>query len=160
MAKLVRSGEGLRSLKVRVKELEKLNVFIGWLESAQYDDGTPVAGVAAVHEFGSPKMNIPPRPFFRVAIADNKDKWSELLRKGAKQIINGNATAEQVMELLGLKASGDVKIAIKGVSQPALKQSTIDARASKKAGGGSIGNLSKPLVEEAIMINSVTYEVQ
>ncbi len=160
MARVVRSGEGIESLNIRIAELNKLNVFVGWLESAKYDDGTPVAGVAAVHEYGSPKMNIPPRPFMRPAIADNKSEWMNIIKQGARAILRGESTAEQVLELLGLKASGDVKIAIKNVTQPALQASTVASKARKKADGKSIGNLNKPLVEEAIMINSVTYEVK
>ena len=160
MARVVRSGEGIEVMKLRVKELEKLNLFVGWLESAKYDGGTPVAGVAAVHEYGSPKMNIPPRPFMRPAIADNKSEWLKIIEQGARAIINGKSTANQVLELLGLKASGDVKVAIKNVTEPSLQAETVASKARKKADGKTIGSLNKPLVEEAIMINSVTYEVK
>ena len=72
--------KGMRSLQARLKNISKSyesnkQVRAGFLEGATYPDGTPVALVAAVHEFGAPAKNIPARPFFRAAIAQNKDKW-------------------------------------------------------------------------------------
>jgi hypothetical protein len=44
---------------------------VGFMENADpYPDGTPVALVAAVQEFGSPSNGIPPRPFMRPAVAE------------------------------------------------------------------------------------------
>lgn len=63
------------------------------------------------------------------------------------------------MDLLGTKIVGDLKVAIKSVNAPALQPATIDARRRKKANKTRIGNLTKPLVEEAIMINSITHLV-
>lgn len=161
MATVTRKGGiGIKELKSRVEELNRLKAFVGWLESAKYDDGTPVAGVAAVHEYGSTIQGIPPRPFLRTATEDNQETWKKIIEKGAKDILNGNSSANDVMELLGLKITGDIKTAIKGVTTPALKQSTVDAKRRKKADGKAIGNLTKPLIEEAIMINTVTHEVQ
>lgn len=161
MAKIRRTGGiGVAEMRKRIDELNKLKAFAGWLESAMYDDGTPVAGVAAVHEYGSVIRGIPPRPFLRTATEDNKASWSKILEQGAKSILAGRSTAYDVMTLLGLKIEGDIKKAIKSVTTPALQQSTIDARKRKKANGEKIGNLTKPLVEEAIMINTVTHEVQ
>ncbi len=162
MAKLVRKsgGIGFEQLKIRVNELEKLKVFVGWLESAKYDDNTPVAGVAAVHEFGSPIKGIPPRPFIRTTQDEQKDAWIALIRNGAKAILNGKATADQVIELLGLKASADIKKKIASINEPALKQSTINAKRRKLADQKTVGALDKPLVETGIMINSITHEAR
>lgn len=161
MAKITKTGGiGVDELRKRIDELDKLSAFVGWLESAKYDDGTPVAGIAAVHEYGSPKMNIPPRPFMRTAKQDNFDSWRNIVKYGAKQILLGRSSAKNVMEMLGLKIEGDIKLAIKSVSSPALKPATIEAKRRKKADGKKIGNLTKPLVEEAIMLNTVTHEVK
>ena len=39
--------------------------YVGIDNGAQYEDGTSVALVAVVHEYGSPSRNIPARPLFR-----------------------------------------------------------------------------------------------
>lgn len=140
---------GYEDLKVRIEELNKLKAFVGWLDSAKYDDNTPVAGVAAVHEFGSVRRSIPPRPFFRVAIEENYDKWMDIIKEGAKGILRGEFTAEQVMELIGLTSSGDVKNAIVAVDTPPLSPQTI----AKKGH-------ADPLRDTGLMLATLTYEVR
>ncbi len=54
----------LKRLQKALSAADKSDLQVGWFESAKYDDGTPVAGVAAIQEFGSAKNRIPPRPFF------------------------------------------------------------------------------------------------
>ena len=153
-------GIGIATLKERIADLNRFKTFVGWLESAMYDDNTPVAGIAAVHEYGSVLRGIPPRPFLRTATEESKEEWKAIIRHGAKSILNGSMTSHQVVEILGLKISGDIKKAIKNVTSPELAQSTIEARLRKKADGKTIGNLDKPLVETSIMLNTVTYEAR
>ena len=153
-------GIGYEQLRIRIAELERLSVFVGWLESAKYDDGTPVAGVAAVHEFGSPSRGIPPRPFMRNTQAEKKQAWVNIIRNGAQAIMRGQATADQVANLLGLKASGDIRQTISTITEPELKESTIAAKRRKLADTATTGSLDKPLVETGLMINSLTYEVR
>ena len=43
------------------------SVEIGFLSGATYPSGVSVALVASVHEWGAPRRNIPPRPFFGVS---------------------------------------------------------------------------------------------
>ena len=57
-----------RALDRIAKNLSKAaSVEIGFAENATYPDGTSVALVAALNEFGTGK--IPPRPFFRNMVA-------------------------------------------------------------------------------------------
>ena len=158
---MIRKGKGIGfdEFKSRVAELDKFNVVIGWLSSAKYSDGVYIAGVAAVNEHGSSTKGIPPRPFLRPAANDNKDSWKAIVRSAAISILKKGSTAEQALDALGLKVSGDIKKAIVNVTSPALKQSTIESRKRRRADGKTTGNLSKPLIDEGIMINSINYEV-
>lgn len=161
MAKVIRKkGDvSFKELKRRIAELDKLRVFVGWLESAKYDDNTPVAGVAAVHEYGSPTRNIPPRPYLRPTQDEKMQEWRNLLESGAKAILRGEQTAYNVMDAIGLSMAGDIKVAIKNVTSPPLEPETIQARLRKKADGKTIGNLSKPLVDSTILITTATHYV-
>jgi len=53
----------------------KQTLQVGFLPKATYPDGTSVAMVAAIQEFGAPAKGIPPRPFFRTMIAKDSPKW-------------------------------------------------------------------------------------
>lgn len=131
----------------------------GWFESAKYPDGTPVAYVATIQEFGSPKNSIPPRPFMRPTLAEKSGEWKALALRGAKAMARGNETIGTVMEKLGSKAAGDIRKTISNVNSPALKDATIKARLSKRANKKTVGNLTKPLVDTGLMLSTCTHKV-
>lgn len=54
MVKVTRQNpQVFQQLAARFKQLDGLQVRAGWFESTKYEDGTPVAGIAAVQEFGA-----------------------------------------------------------------------------------------------------------
>lgn len=150
MAKLIRQNQkAFETIVSQIKELEGKQVQAGWFASAVYYDGTPVAYVASIQEFGSPANNIPPRPFMRPAVAQNKNAWLALMQQGAKAIIRGGQTLGQVMGKLGQRASDDIAKSIEAVDSPPLKPATIRRK-----------GFAKPLVDSGIMLQSVTYVVE
>jgi hypothetical protein len=54
-------GPQRQALEAATKSLNGAQARVGWFASAVYEGGQPVAGVAAVHEYGSPEKKIPPR---------------------------------------------------------------------------------------------------
>lgn len=120
------------------------SVSVGFMESATYPDGTPVAAVAFWNEFGGPHR--PPRPFFRGMIAKESPSWSNKMAKLAKVT---DYDGPRVLGLMGEDISGALKQSINDLDSPALAPSTIAAK-----------GFSKPLIETSHMLNSVTYEVK
>jgi len=120
-----------------------------------YGDGTPVAYVAAIQEFGSPKNNIPPRSFMRSTISEQHKKWIKTFGKAMERM-----SAEQALELVGAQAAGDVQEMITSIQTPPLSPTTIHARQRKMADGKTVGNLTKPLVETALLLASIKSVVQ
>lgn len=143
------------NLKVILNGLKDKSAKVGWFESAKYEDGTPVAYVATIQEFGAPSQSIPARPFIRPAIKENEKSWSSIAESGARAVLRGVATTGDVMEAIGGKAAADIQNAITQVKTPALKDSTIAARLRKRADGKTVGNLTKPLVDSGLMLASV-----
>lgn len=169
-----RQVNNVSRLVTALRELDGVRGKTGWFETAKYTDGTPVAYVATIQEFGSGP--IPPRPFMRPTVAEQKDVWLGLLGDGAKRVLSGGATASQVMEAVALKAAGDVAKTISRIQTPPLSILTLMARASKGAvtgktlgkferelykGPPNLGAVSrKPLVWTGQMIQSVTGVVE
>lgn len=114
--------------------LGQLQTKVGWFESAEYPDGTPVALIAAVQEYGSPGKKIPPRPFLRPTIAAEVPKWKKIIKDGTTAMLKGKLSPEQVMEGVGLQAQGDFKRTIAKLTTPALADSTIRGRKRKVVG--------------------------
>lgn len=123
-------------------------VNVGVPEGKREEDGTPVAMIAAVHEFGSPSQGIPERPFLRVAIQRNRQKYVRLNRINLVKMLRGQATVDQALGRLGEMAKGDVQTEIRsGVFTP-LKEAT------KKRKGSS-----RPLIDTGQMVQSIAWEL-
>lgn len=144
---VTRTGPGLKNVAAMVNGLDGLEGKVGWLESAHYKDGTPVAYVATIHEFGT--EHIPARPFMRPTVDNHGAEWMDLLAQGARASANGGMEPRAVLELVVLKAAGDVAKAIQAVTSPALSPVTV-----KRKGH------SKPLIDTGQMFQSVTGTVE
>ena len=153
--KITQDNSGSEALEKLADQIKKSKLEVGFFESAIYPDGTPVAYVAATHEFGNPAEYIPSRPFFRNAISQN-DGWKPLATKAMSAVVEGRIELNQALNQMGLKMAADVKDSITDGSYEALKQSTLDARQSRKR---TQGVASKPLIDTGQMLQSVTYAV-
>ena len=181
MARVVRKNKGVMvELMKRIKELDASKLQVGVFESAKYEDGTPVAGVAAVQELGSPKMGIPPRPFFRTTAEEKKGEWAESFERAASAILDGTVTPEDALDRIGLQVAGQVKTKITQIQEPALSPVTLHLRKLKQQGieitGATVndakrkaakgegldtsGVSTKPLVDDGILLNSITHRVE
>lgn len=137
--------------KITSKKLE-----VGFFEHSAYEDGTPVAGVASVQEFGSVANNIPPRPFFNPTLEDNEKKYAKIMAKNFENILEGKTNTSQALGQIGEFVKGDIQESIRAVTSPTLSKRTIAARAKKNSKGKAS---AKPLVDTGLMIQSVDYEV-
>lgn len=154
-------GPGAERLKTLLDGLNTGKVGkVGFFPSAKYEDGTPVAYVAAIQEFGYPEGGIPPRSFMRTTMEAQQGEWKAVAKQGAKAVVAGNATGDQVLEAIGLKAAGDIRKTIATISTPALQESTVAARMRARADKKTVGNLTKPLVDSGILLGSVTHAVE
>ena len=153
---------GLARLNQAIKDLNKLDLQVGWFDSARYDDedNTPVAQVAIDNEFGVPSEKIPPRPFLRPTVEKHQSEWKTIASIGIKRILDDKATAKDAMNILGLAISGQIRVAITRVTQPRLAPITIAHRLNERADKQTIGLLDKPLIFEGILLNSTSYIVQ
>ena len=58
------------------EEFEGMVAQIGFPSGINYEDGTSVAYVAAIQEFGAPAVGIPARPFIQPTVKEKKDTWT------------------------------------------------------------------------------------
>lgn len=133
LAKIVQSTEG------------HPRVSVGFLRDATYPDGTSVAMVATVQEFGGGN-NIPPRPFFRYMVAEKSGNWPDAVRLNLKAT---DYDAHRTLDRMGQGIKGELQQSIKDTNDPPLAPATI-----KRKG------FSKPLIDTSVMINSVDYRVE
>jgi hypothetical protein len=128
---------------------------VGWFPGSRYEDGTPVAQVAATQEFGSPRKGIPPRLGMRQTIKAKRRQWGVLAKILSRRVLRGEITKPQLLEQLSLVAEGDFKITIKNVTSPPLKDSTVRSRLAQRKKKGVTGSLTKPLIFSNTLLNTL-----
>jgi hypothetical protein len=121
------------------------SVRVGFLETATYPDGTPVAMIAAIQNWGAPKVNIPPRPFFSNMIIDKQKEWPKAIA-GLLQKHNGDAY--KALDEAGAAIAGQLRQSIVDTNSPPLSPITIRRK-----------GFDKPLVDTGHMLNSIDHEV-
>jgi hypothetical protein len=122
------------------------SVDVGFMRGATYPDGTSVALVAAINEYGRSKVGQPPRPFFRNMIAAKQKEWGPAT---AKLLVAHQYDAKAVLTAVGEAVEGQLKASIDEFVSPPLKPSTIAAK-----------GFDKPLIDTGEMRKSVTYQVR
>ena len=150
MAKVTRvPGDARKRLEKALASIEGRAGRVGWFDSAKYPDGTPVAYIASIHTFGYPPKNIPMRLDLRGLSDERQSEWARIARFAAKKVIAGEVTADEMLELLGAAAEGDIRKLIASVQLPELAASTKAARARRMgiAVEALTGTGAKPLVE-------------
>ena len=145
---------------------------VGFLEGATYSDGTPVAMIAAIQNFGAPSRGIPPRPFFSNMIAKDSSAWPDQLAALLKM---NDMDARKSLTMMGEGMVGQLRQSIVDTNDPPnspvtnlLKQrfpmggqtfaDVLKARADVKA--GVTAPAGKPLVQSGHLLNSIDSEVK
>lgn len=117
----------------------------------EYEDGTSVAYVAAIQEFGAPAASIPPRPFLRPTVAEDKDKWVKFVASKIPDVQSGKITADTVLLGVGAIAIADIQSTIASINSPPLSPVTVLLRKWKKQGrkvtGKTVGEAAKAVAD-------------
>ena len=147
----VTGGHNLKRITERaLRAVGVRDIEVGFFETAKYEDGTPVAAVAAWNEFGTQRgddQHIPERPFFRQGLAEAEEKVAEHLAEH----VDGETlrVTETLGDELGEIVAGEIVQRIVDLREPENAPST-------KAAKGS----SNPLIDTGTMRTAVTYKVE
>lgn len=149
---------------------------IGWPQGKQYPDGTPVAYIAAIQNFGMPERGLPPRPMLKPTVEENQARWANILKDLTKHVANGDMDAFEALDGVGRVAAADLQVKIAQINEPALSPVTVLLRKWRKQGrtitgktvgeaaaaiaaGTDPGSDNKPLNDTGYLIASVSHGV-
>lgn len=138
---LIRQGSLDQALN-RLVSSKQQHVKVGILDNSKYPDGTSVATVAFMNEYGTAK--IPPRPFFRQTISEQKSNWTKL----AKDAIRMGYSIEHTLGLVGAQMQSDIQYSIMTWTTPPNAPYTV----MKKG-------VNAPLRHTLLMHDSIKFEV-
>lgn len=118
----------------------------GFFPEAEYPDGTKVAMVAAIQNYGAPARNIPPRPFFTNMVRQGEREWPKVLLSSIKA---RNYDIKLALTDLGHEMEGELRQSIQQTNSPPLRPATIKRKGHPK-----------PLVDTGRMFDSVVSKVE
>lgn len=111
------------------------------------ESGINLAGVAAIHEFGSKDGKIPKRSFMRSWLDKKKKEINKFKLKEYNKIIDCTSDIKMALMRLGEFAQGGIKETIIDLKSPPLNIKTIQKKKS-----------SSPLIDTGRMLNSVRHQ--
>lgn len=120
------------------------------------EKGTPnPAGVTKPH-----MIVIPPRPFMKPSVEDNKEDFIEQTRQISRKFLNVQISEKQAAEMIGMEAAGNIKKAIAKVNAPPLARQPFDEKKSGYADRSITGALTKPLVGSGHLLETVDSQAE
>jgi hypothetical protein len=128
--------EGIAKRAGKAKTLD-----VGFMSGATYPDGTPVAMVAAIQNYGAPAAGIPARPFFSNMVREKSPGWGESLGEVLK---DNDYDSDAALKAMGLGIEDQLQQAIRDTNSPALAEATVDRK-----------GFNKPLIDTGHLLNSV-----
>lgn len=157
-AKVRVTRDGLSKLLSRVEALTKSEVLVGIPAGPERDnDGWLItnAELGYIHEFGSPAMNIPARPFLIPGVVDARDKIAAALGAGARKALSSApGPADAALTRAGIIAQTSVQMKITTGPFVPLAPATV----AKRRAYGHMG--TKPLIELGEMRRAVQFVIQ
>lgn len=122
-------------------------------------DGVSAVELAAIHEFGAPKANIPERSFLRRTLHERANDLEKVMGNLAKQVVDGTITMEVALNQLGAVASSWVKntIAENRVTPPTGDEQN---RRKNLRAGQPPDAPTTTLVDTGRMMNAITWLVK
>lgn len=150
------NGSKLKDKLRKIAALDDLELKVGFFENARYPDGTPVAYVGYLNEYGG---HNPPRPFMKRTAQRRMKNWARGVAKNIRRA--DRASLKRAYEMAGQVAVGDVKRTIKDWPPGGNAPSTVRAKARRARSGKNLVpiNPETVLIDTGKMISSVAYEV-
>lgn len=125
---------------------------VGFLQRAKYSDGTPVAMVAAIQDFGAPNRGIPPTGFFRAVPKEHASEWGGQF---AKIFRASKWKTSEALKVMGFLIKRQVQDSIINTNSPALSPVTLllrkwrVANPSLKVTGETVGKAARAVADGA-----------
>jgi hypothetical protein len=98
---------------------------------------------------------IPPRPFMKPSVEDNKEDFVGQIEIISRQFLKGEISEQKAADKIGEAAAGNIKKAIAKVNAPPLKASTVRRKRNQYADKSVTGALTKPLIGSGHLLESV-----
>ena len=142
--------KGGQQLRLAIENVVKVRggAKVGWFQNAKYANGTSIAQVAVINEYGGIVNNsaIPARPFMRTAFQNHNKEWGAIIANVLKR--GDYSNTKQALEIGSIRASSDIQDSILNGNWIPNAPLTV-----------KIKGFNRPLIDTSIMLKTVTYEI-
>lgn len=154
----VRRQSNEKQVRAVLEAAAKIQTRVGFFANQTYNDGTPVAYVATIQEFGYGP--IPSRSFMRLTATVKAAEWAQNVRGALASALKAGSVEKLINNFaqVGAVAAADISYTISQINQPMLAPATLKARQSRQASSAKTVSI-KPLVDSGKLIQSPTYAV-
>lgn len=147
-------------------------VIEGLTENASHVDvgvhsvsGEELVVIASANEFGAHIPNsafgdvtIPPRPYIRSAVDDNRSRYERLAASELNAVLDGRKGVREALALIGLEMETDIKKRIVDLKEPANAPATLHPSVGGVNPSGKKSD--NPLVDTGNLLGSIRYVVK
>jgi phage gpG-like protein len=138
-------------LEKLIKELHSnVHVKIGILGAASYDNGATIAGIGAVHEFGSLSENIPKWSFLKMPLEKNQVEIANMIKPKMQTLIE-KQDVKGIFKILGIAGESMIQKAFDTGGFGTWTDITAETKIKK--GSSSI------LIDAGVLRKSITSKV-
>ena len=141
-----KGGDKLKAILAKAEKNRASKVKVGY-QGAKYADGTSLAAVAAIHNYGVPQQGIPERPFFSQAVSIMRQELPGILLHTIDP--KTLTVAEGEARVIGAWATGIIEDRAKALRLPPNTPYTLQ----RKEG-------DNPLVDSGRLADGATYDLE
>lgn len=153
-----------KALNDRARMFQGAVAKVGIPAGKKYPDGTSIAYVGTIHEFGAPEVGIPQRSWLRSTRNARRDVWARDLAQGAQAVAQRRITLDGMLDAVGAAAAADVVATIAARIPPPLKPATVAARIRRarktnpRFGAKSLPiTISHPLIDTGALVAHISH---
>jgi hypothetical protein len=153
-----------RALTDRAQMFKGAVAKVGIPAGKTYPDGTSIAYVGVIHEFGAPEVGIPQRSWLRSTRNQKRQEWAKNLAEGAQAVVQRRISLTDMLDAVGSVAAADVVQTIANRIPPPLKPATVAARISRaRKANPTFGKkqlpvtISTPLDDTGALVAHISY---
>ena len=136
-----------QNLQKRRAATKRKQIAVGFFADHVYPDGTPMAYVASINEFGNSPSGIPMRPFNRQAASESEEGVKKILKQTSDKDTGGMTRTGA--EFAGTYAQGILRQTITRFASPPNYPSTIRRK-----------GFNNPLIETRLMSRTAEARIE
>jgi hypothetical protein len=158
----------MEQVQAAIRRLTSRQLLVGVPQERDPRPGEPIgnASLAYIHNYGSPAVGIPARPFMEPGIEQARPEINQYLREAAIAALDGDiAGIDRSLARAGMTAVDSIRGVIQAGIPPPLSPRTVARRRNRRSGSSYRRRAQTPadvvpLIDTGSMLAAITYVIR